>query len=142
MGAKWDQITGDGGRPATEKIVEAEDAIAVIHDGDTVASTGYGGNGTPDQLFVALEKRFLETGAPLGLTFKAFPIKVALIRATTADPDGNLTTERESLALENLALAIAARNWCRTRSRRSQTRSASTTSSRSPWILESWAGCP
>jgi len=204
-----------------KKIVEAEDAIAVIHDGDVVASSGYGGNGTPDQLFVALEKRFLGTGSPRGLTlvfaggqgdtaekglnrlgheglvkrvigghfglipkieklavenrieaynfpegviahlyrdiaarkpgtltrvglgtfvdprlgggkvnaastddlvevlriggedflfFRAFPINVALIRATTADPDGNLTTERESLALENLALAIAARN--------------------------------
>ena len=44
------------------------------------------------------------------LFFKAFPINVALIRGTTADPDGNLTTERESLALENLALVIAARS--------------------------------
>jgi propionate CoA-transferase len=204
-----------------KKVVEPEDAVAVICDGDSVASSGYGGNGTPDQLFVALEKRFLDTSAPRGLTlvfaggqgdtkgrgldrlahpglvrrvigghfgltpgiealavedrveaynfpegvlthlyrdigagkpgtltriglgtfvdprlgggrmnaatteelvrvitiddeeflfFKAFPIKVALIRATTADPEGNLTTERESLALENLALAIAARN--------------------------------
>jgi propionate CoA-transferase len=204
-----------------KKIVEPEDAVAVIRDGDVIATSGYAGSGTPDQLLVALEKRFLETGAPRGLTlvhstgqgdagekglnrigherlirrvigghfglmprveklivdqrieaynlpegvitnlyrdigagrpgtittvglgtfvdprfgggkmnalttedlvellsvggkehlfFKAFPINVALIRGTTADPDGNITTERESLALENLALAIAARN--------------------------------
>ena len=51
-----------------KKIVEAAAAVAVIHDGDVVASAGYGGNGTPDQLFVALEQRFVESGTPRGLT--------------------------------------------------------------------------
>jgi propionate CoA-transferase len=204
-----------------KKVISAQDAIAIIQDEDVLATSGYGGNGTPDQLLVALEKRFLETRSPKNLTlvfaggqgdgkqkglnrlghegllkrvigghyglipaieklavdnkieaynipegvithlyrdiaagkpgtlsgvglgtfvdpreeggkvneittedivelvelggsqslfYKAFPINVVFIRGTTADPDGNVTMEKESLLLENLSMAIAAKN--------------------------------
>ncbi len=44
------------------------------------------------------------------LFYKAFPVAVALIRGTTADLSGNITMEHEALVLDNLALAMAAKN--------------------------------
>lgn len=203
------------------KIVTADEAIALIHDGDSVSCSGFVGIGTPEELIAALERRYLQTQGPRDLTlvfaaapgdgkerglnrlaheglirravgghwalvpklarlatdnliqaynlplgtishlyrdiaahragsltkvglgtfvdprngggrinarttenlvrvmdidgeewlfYKAFPINVALIRGTTADPVGNITMEREALLLDVQAAAMAARN--------------------------------
>ena len=58
------------GRPQARagKIVSAEDAVRLIADGDTVASSGFIGAGVAEGLLGALERRFLDTGEPRDLT--------------------------------------------------------------------------
>lgn len=51
-----------------KKVVSAAQAIALVREGDTLCCSGFGANGVPVELILALEKRFLDTGAPLNLT--------------------------------------------------------------------------
>ena len=50
------------------KVVSSAEALALVRDGDTVASSGFVGIGFAENLAVALEARFLASGAPRGLT--------------------------------------------------------------------------
>jgi propionate CoA-transferase len=58
------------------KIVSAREAVQLIQNGDTIATTGFVGIGFPENIAVALEQRFLESsekdpdgvGKPEGLT--------------------------------------------------------------------------
>lgn len=50
------------------KIISADEAVRIILDGDTVATAGFVGIGFPEALAIALEQRFLITGAPRNLT--------------------------------------------------------------------------
>ncbi len=54
--------------------------------------------------------RLIEVDGEEFLFYRAFPINIGIIRATTADPDGNVTMEKEALTLEVLAIAMAVRN--------------------------------
>ena len=51
-----------------DKITTAAEAVAVIQSGDALCTSGFVGIGVPDELLVALEKRFLDTGAPRDLS--------------------------------------------------------------------------
>ncbi len=58
-----------------DKMVTAEEAVALIRDGDSVSCSGFVGIGTPEALIEALERRFVDTQGPRDLTlvFAAAP---------------------------------------------------------------------
>src|ERR1700757_3145873 len=51
-----------------DKIVSAAEAVALIRDGDTVVVEGFAAQCFAEELTLALEARFLQTGAPRDLT--------------------------------------------------------------------------
>ncbi|MFZ4615466.1 MAG: acyl CoA:acetate/3-ketoacid CoA transferase [Rectinemataceae bacterium] len=53
---------------ATTKIMSAEEAVSVIRSGSVLATGGFIGSGFAEELAIALEKRFLESGEPQDLT--------------------------------------------------------------------------
>ena len=52
----------------TNKVVSPADAVALIKDGDMITTSGFVGIGVPDELLLAIEKAFLETGHPRDLS--------------------------------------------------------------------------
>jgi len=50
------------------KIVSAEEAVRIIRDGDTVATSGFVGAGFAEEVAIKLEEYFLKTGKPQNLT--------------------------------------------------------------------------
>lgn len=66
-------------------------------------------NGARDPALPPPVERVEFDGRPM-LLYRAFPIHCALLRATSADPSGNLSCEREAFHHELLAIAQAARN--------------------------------
>ena len=84
------------------KIVTADEAIALIHDGDTLSSSGFVQTGFPEALLSALERRFLATGTPRNLT----------VFAAAGQGDGK-DLGLNHLGHEGLLRRVVAGNWGR-----------------------------
>jgi propionate CoA-transferase len=61
------------GEPLRDKTVNATEALRLIRDRDAVVIGGFLGAGVPEELALALERRFLEARAPRDLTM-VFPV--------------------------------------------------------------------
>ena len=92
-----------GGKPGVVTRIGLNTFVDPLHDG---------GRLTPRSAASTIEPRVqrVTLGGELQLFYPGLPIHVALIRATTADERGNLSTEHEPFHHDLLALAQAAHN--------------------------------
>jgi len=92
-----------GGKPGVVTRIGLHTFVDPRHDG---------GRLTPCTAASAIEPRvqLVQLGGQEQLFYPSLPIQVALIRATTADARGNLSTEEEPFHQDLLAIAQAAHN--------------------------------
>jgi propionate CoA-transferase len=76
----------------------------------TMADPRMGGGRMNDRTAADLAQVYTGPSGVEELFYPPLPLNVAIIRGTTADPDGNITMERESLYLDVLNQAMAARS--------------------------------
>lgn len=85
-----------------DKIVSAEEAVRMIRDNDTVAFGGFAGVGACEEIAAALERHYLDTGAPRDLT---------LMFAVATGPGNDSNLGLNHLAHEGLLKRIIGGHW-------------------------------
>ena len=111
----WTLPMGSISRMIRAQATHSPGHITTVGLGTYVDPTpGVGCGGAANQLALdsPLQKELvtkLSIGSSEYLMYKALPIQVAIIRATTADSSGNLSFEHESLLCDQRNIAMAAR---------------------------------
>jgi propionate CoA-transferase len=83
-----------------DKVISAAEAVALIRDGDTIVVEGFASQCFAEELTLALEERFLKTGAPKGLTL-----------AFTVAQGNRADRGTDRLAYEGLLKAAIGGHW-------------------------------